>query len=246
MRGSVQSVEGIVLRIVNYGESDLVVGFLTPDHGKLSAYAAAARVSRKRFGGALDLFHRLRIQLRPPKGTHGSLWRLNQVELLETHLGLRNDLRRLAAASYLADCLWNLVGEGDPHKALYDWWEETLLKLSTEPISVVSDLRLEFEMLSHCGFAPHWDQCLECADRPKEGKVFFSFDRGGILCERCRKTGEGCWIDAGWVRGVQTGFEIPAEAVTSLRKVLNSFVSHTLGREPRSQRFREEVFGCES
>jgi DNA repair protein RecO (recombination protein O) len=236
-------MEGIVLRLVNYGESDQIVGLLTASHGKISAFASGARVSRKRFGGALDLFSRLDADIRPPKDTHGSLWRLNRVDLLDAHLELRSDLKRLAQASYLAECLWNLLGESDPSPVLYEWWKEVLKRISLEPVSIASDLRLELEMLSLCGFAPHWDECLECAARPEEGKVFFSFERGGILCERCRKTGEGRWIDASWVAMVQDGRELSRETAAQLRGVLNSFVSHTLGREPRSQRFREEVLG---
>ena len=246
MSGPLQPVEGVVLRLIEYGESDLVVGLLTPTLGKISAFAAGARVSRKRFGGALDLFNLLKVELRAPKDTHGNLWRIARVELVEMFLGLRNDLRRLAAASYLADCLWTFLGDGDPHPQVYDWWKTTLERLSKEEVSVALDLRLELEMLSMCGFAPHWDQCLDCGSRPEEGKVFFSFLRGGIICEKCRKTGEGSWIDADSVKRVHDGQKISMETAASLRRVLNAFVSHTMGREPKSQRFREEVFNVKS
>jgi DNA repair protein RecO (recombination protein O) len=242
MKGPGLTTEGIVLRLVNYGETDRIVGFLTPDHGKLSAFAPSARTSSKRFGGALDFFSRLTAEVRPPKDVHGNLWRLQRVELLETHLELRSDLRRLAQASYLSDCLWNLLGDGDPHPELYAWFLRALERLSTEQVSVATDLRFELEMLSLCGFAPHWEQCLECGARPTEERVFFSFHRGGIICGRCRKVGEGRWIDARSIAMVRNGDTLPVSTAASLRQVLNSFVSHTLGREPKSQKFREEVF----
>jgi DNA repair protein RecO (recombination protein O) len=235
-------LEGIVLRIVNYGETDRIVGLLTPTHGKISAFAPSARTSRKRFAGALDFFNRLRVDVSPPKDPHGSLWRLSRAEVLDTHLELRGDLRRRAQASYLTECLWSLLGDGDPHPGVYEWFGRALGRLSSEPVSVAEDLRVELEMLSLCGFAPHWDQCLECGDRPKEGRVFFSFHRGGIICDRCGKSGEGRWIDARSVVGVAAGEVLPPAATAPLRRVLNSFVSHTLGREPKSQKFREEVF----
>lgn len=235
------SVEGVVLRIVNYGENDRIVGLFTPEHGKISAFAKSARNSRKRFGGTLDFFNRLTAELRPPKDSQSNLWRLQKTELLEGYLPLRSDLRRLAQASYLSECLWNLLGDGDPHPTLYSWAVHAFERLATEPITVTFDLRLELEMLSQCGFAPHWNECLDCGARPTEGRVFFSFHRGGVICGDCKKVGDGRWVEVGWVNQIQSGGDLPAEKAASLRQVLNSFVSHTIGREPKSQSFREEA-----
>ncbi|MFH1262702.1 MAG: DNA repair protein RecO [Pseudomonadota bacterium] len=242
MNAPSRETEGIVLRIIDYGESDRIVGFLTPDMGKISAFAMKARVSRKRFGGTLDLFHCLAIDLRPPRDPQGALWRLERVSLVEGYHGLRGDLRRLAAAGYLADCLWNLLGEGDPHPETYAWWKEALGRLATQPISVAADLRFELELLSFLGFAPHWDRCLECGSESVTGQVFFSFVRGGVICSRCPRSGEGRFVEAAWIKAAQAGDPLPPPAATQLRQVLNSFVCATLGREPKSQKFREEVF----
>ncbi|HEY8493863.1 MAG TPA: recombination protein O N-terminal domain-containing protein, partial [Myxococcota bacterium] len=47
--------EALVLRVVDYGESDRIAHLLTPETSRLTVIAKGARRSRKRFPGALDL-----------------------------------------------------------------------------------------------------------------------------------------------------------------------------------------------
>ncbi len=49
------ATEALLLRRVEYGESDLVLTLLTQKVGKVSALARGARKSSKRFGSALEL-----------------------------------------------------------------------------------------------------------------------------------------------------------------------------------------------
>lgn len=46
--------EAIVLRLLDYGESDRIVTFYTAGFGKLRGIARGARRSRKRFANALE------------------------------------------------------------------------------------------------------------------------------------------------------------------------------------------------
>ncbi|HLT29189.1 MAG TPA: DNA repair protein RecO, partial [Myxococcaceae bacterium] len=56
-----QRDEALLLSAVDHGESDRVVTFLTRRHGRLSAFAAGARRSKRRFGGTLEPFMHLNI-----------------------------------------------------------------------------------------------------------------------------------------------------------------------------------------
>ena len=48
--------EAIVLRLLDYGESDRIVTFCTNGYGKVRGIAKGARRSRKRFANALEPF----------------------------------------------------------------------------------------------------------------------------------------------------------------------------------------------
>ena len=46
----------IIMRVKDFGESDLLITFFTPDEGKIKGIAKGARRSRARFVNCLDIF----------------------------------------------------------------------------------------------------------------------------------------------------------------------------------------------
>jgi DNA repair protein RecO (recombination protein O) len=240
-RGGSQRLEAVVLRITPYGEADAIVGLLTDLHGRISAFAPGARKSAKRFGGSLDLFARVRAEVTPPRGVSGTLWRLTGLDLIDLHLALRRDLSRYANAAYLSECLWSLAGEGHPDARLFAWWERVLKDLSDPALPREREFDFDLELLALLGFAPRWDRCADCGAIPSGERIFFSFVRGGVACDRCRRAGEGTWLDARAVRRVAEGLPPPLDQREAFRRAIDAFVCHTLGRPPRSQAFRQEV-----
>ena len=54
--------QAIIMRIREFGESDLLVTFFTPDKGQLKGVAKGARKSRKRFVNCLDVFSLVNLE----------------------------------------------------------------------------------------------------------------------------------------------------------------------------------------
>ena len=73
--------EALVLRAVDFGESDRILHLLVPDGGRLTAIAKGARRSVKRFAGGLDLFQQLRVQL--DRRRRAGMARLDHATLLQ-------------------------------------------------------------------------------------------------------------------------------------------------------------------
>ena len=73
--------EAVLLRAVEFSESDRIVHLLTRDRGRLTAIAKGARRSKKRFGGNLDLFNHLRITVERRRRT--GMARLEQAILIQ-------------------------------------------------------------------------------------------------------------------------------------------------------------------
>lgn len=95
-------LEGVVIHMANHREADRIVEVMTPGVGRLRLRAPAARRSRRRFGGGLDLFSRLRLALHRG-GAHapGALPLLDAIEVVDPHAGLRDSLEALAVAGLL-------------------------------------------------------------------------------------------------------------------------------------------------
>src|SRR5438477_5282428 len=91
--------EGIVLRRIDYGESDRILTVLTRDHGKIGVIARGARRPQSRLASRTDLFVRSRMQL--AKG-RGELDVLTQAEPVTTASPAR-DARRAACAALCAE-----------------------------------------------------------------------------------------------------------------------------------------------
>jgi DNA repair protein RecO (recombination protein O) len=240
-RGGIQTVEAIVLRKIDYGESDQIIGLLTHPFGKISAFASGAKKSVKRFGAGLDLFSLVLAQLRPPNKLESHLWRLNSIELIDFHMGIRDSLERFATASYLSDCLWNLTAEGESNEPLFHWWKESLLKLSDGTHPFEMDLTFDLDLLKLCGYSPSFEKCIECGKSPQGVKHFFSFAKGGISCEGCQKRGEGRWWDATYTHKLATHQRMSETENRIVQKTIDAFFSYTLGKELKSLHFRNEV-----
>ena len=102
--------EAILLRSVDFGESDRVVHLLTSGSGRLTAIAKGARRSHRRFPGTLDVFNHLAIDGRSTP--RASMAFLERARLLNPFLGVRSDPARYALASFLVEMLDRLSPEG--------------------------------------------------------------------------------------------------------------------------------------
>src|SRR6185503_14079906 len=86
----------LVLRATEYAESDLVLSLFTESLGRVSALARAARKSRRRFGGALEPMHTLRVHLE--ERARAELLGLRDASIDVARLRLPSDLDRMTAA----------------------------------------------------------------------------------------------------------------------------------------------------
>ena len=89
--------DAVVLKRSEFGESDRIVTLLTCDQGILRALAPAARKSKKRFGGCLELFTRIEASI-TDKGA-GKLARMEEAALRDSHEAIKTDLLSSAFGS---------------------------------------------------------------------------------------------------------------------------------------------------
>ena len=101
MSAATATTEAILLRRSRFGETSLVLVWLSPAHGKLRTAARGAGRKDSKLRGRLDLFYHAEIHF--ASGKKSDLHALREVKLLETWDGLRADYARLLAASYFAD-----------------------------------------------------------------------------------------------------------------------------------------------
>jgi len=242
----------VVLRTVNYGESDRVVTLLTRERGKLSAFARGARASRRRFGGALEPFTVVAAELRA--GTASELMALESAAVVRGHGGIRGDLSRIACAAYAAELARELVREHEPHRELFDLLVEYLALLDRAPPRPVALRAFELEALGAVGLAPRLDGCARCGGPLDENARSVRFDpaQGGVLCPACAPSAfpGASLLSRGAVDALSSlrtahlaaGLDPPPSAAArELREALGAFIAQHLGRALLARRFLDEV-----
>lgn len=109
--------EAIVLRSYPLRESDLLVTFFTRAEGKVKGVAKAAKKSRKRFGGALEMVTCVRVYWEDRE--RQELARIDSCEVLDSPLADTLDYRRLAALGHVAELLDELLPDREANDAVF-------------------------------------------------------------------------------------------------------------------------------
>lgn len=182
------NTEAIIIRVRDFDEADKVAVLLSPTEGKLQAVAKGARRPRNRYAGATQLFTRIRASL-----FHGrNLDTFSQIEIVESFRHLREDLVRLAYATYACELMDELFKEKQKLEATYVLLLTTLHLLNEPGMEPEPVLRAyELKLLSMLGFRPQLAHCVSCSADLEEGPtVRFAPALGGTLCARCASEGE--------------------------------------------------------
>ena len=197
-------VEALVLRRTDYGEADRILTLLTREDGLIRAIAKNARASRRRFGGAIELFSHARVELGRKRAGGEGLEHLNSAEQIDAHLGLRASLGALRAASVMCEATSHLIHEHEAVPELFEQLRAALGSLGGESAPEKMNL-LELwyllMLLETAGLAPLLSRCVRCGRTPDEfAQARLSRDEGGMICEHCMPAGAEHGLPAAGVR----------------------------------------------
>ncbi|RYZ35685.1 MAG: DNA repair protein RecO [Myxococcaceae bacterium] len=235
--------DAFVLSTVDYGESDRMVTLLTREHGKLTAFAAGARKSKRRFAGALEPFMRLRVQL---VETRGSTVRLDSADIVSGFYAAREDLSLIARALYAVELCRELTRDHEPQPELFLLMEAYLHRLDAKEAGPTSLLAFELAALAHAGLMPRFDSCALCGGAPGE-RPRFDQAHGGAVCEPCSgRARDSVAVPVALLSGLRSLQEggrtpLPPDLRARARGLLNVFIAHHLGRRLKSVDFMAQV-----
>jgi len=243
MAGPLARCEALVLRHVDYGESDRILSLLTAEHGLQKGFGRAARKSRKRFGAAQEPFTQVVVHWRQGKG---ELWSLQELELLDARSGLRTDFERLALASYGVELVELLVEQGEAHQRIFELLCGFLDYLNQGGDGQVARLLLELRLVYLLGYVPHLLHCSECLKIFADEPVRFDAARGGSLCVQCAGS-SGMEVGLGTIGSLArslkvghqqfVGFHFGQQTLAEAAAILHQVLARVLPRTPKSLKF---------
>jgi DNA repair protein RecO (recombination protein O) len=182
--------EAVVLRSMRYGEADRILHLYTPDRGRVSAIAKGVRRARSRFGGRLEPFFRLRIELHEGRG---ELLTVTGAQTVDGHAHLRGDAHALDAAARACDAVGRLFETSEPHPGVFNLLcrKLSLLDGGVSPLDGGAGrssgrgaaLAFRLKLLLAAGLAPQLAACATCGER--DHLLGFSGAAGGMVCAAC-------------------------------------------------------------
>lgn len=183
--------QALVLRSVDYRESDCILTVLTGEHGLMSVKARGVRRQRSNLKAACQLLAFSEFTIFENRG----FATINEAVALEMFPELRKNIELLALASYFAQVAEVLSQEDQPNpevlsltlNALY-----ALSKLKRDPALVKA--AFELRMIAHAGYEPMVSGCAVCGNPAPDR---FNVIGGNAECARCGSGGLRLPLSAG-------------------------------------------------
>jgi DNA repair protein RecO (recombination protein O) len=188
MAGRSVKSEAVVLRSMRYGEADRILHLYTPARGRVSAIAKGVRRARSRFGGRLEPFFRLHVELHEGRG---ELMTVTGAQTIDGYARLRCDARALDAAARACDAVGRLFETTEPHPGVFNLLCRQLALLDERAGETggsaagarASALAFRLKLLLAAGLAPQLSACASCGE--PEHLIGFSGAAGGVVCGAC-------------------------------------------------------------
>ena len=224
-----------MLRSMRYGEADRILHVYTPNRGRLSAIAKGVRRARSRFGGRLEPFFRLRLELHEGRS---EILTVTGAQTVEGYPRLREEARALDAAARACDAVGRLFETPEPHPAVFNLLCRRLSLLDERrpegaegsPAGRAAALQFRLKLLHAAGLAPQLGACAVCGER--EHLVGFSGAAGGVVCGACEagsfvlgESAHGFMVDA-LGRSLAETPHAPDPALGQVERALSETLEH--------------------
>lgn len=201
----------LVIRSQPYGESDLIVSFLTREHGVVRGLAKGALRSRKRFAGCFEPFTLLELCC-VLKG--GNLARVVSADISRPHYGIREDFGRIQAGSAMLELALVLDIPAQESVTAFSLASEAVDRLgsSARPFELAAVFLIKY--LDIAGFGIPAANCASCGG-PITGTAYY-LGGEGLSCRACSK-GSGRPVGPGLTAFIRCAESMEDEKICRLR-----------------------------
>ncbi|MGC4375995.1 DNA repair protein RecO [Fictibacillus sp. Mic-4] len=241
-----QKVEGIVMKTIDYGESNLIVTMFTRENGKIGVMARGAKKPKSRLSSVVQLFTYGQYVYQKGSG----LGSLSQGEILSTFRHVKEDLFKTAYCAYMLEFLDKVTEEKKRNPYLFELLLQSLQLVDEGVDPEVIAFIFEMKMLRVAGVGPEVNQCANCGSR--EGQFSFSIREGGLLCERCAEIDPHRIVISSQVARLLRLFfhfdlnrlgtiSLKKETKKLLRMILSLYIEEFTGITFKSKRFLDQL-----
>ena len=174
------TVQGLVLRVTAFNDTDAILTLLTRNHGKLSVKARGLRRKNSPLTAPCQLLAFGEFILFEYRG----MYSINEAHSIELFQNLRKDIVKLSLGTYFLQVAEVLCQEDIPNPALQSLALNCLYALSKLDVHI-NQVKAAFELRSIClaGYTPDLHGCYRC-ENPIPNR--FNVTDGRVECITCR------------------------------------------------------------
>jgi len=239
----------IIMRIKEFGESDLLVTFFTSDRGRLKGVAKGARRSKRRFANCLDLFCLTSLEYELKR--KGDLHFLHSGKLIDAFPGLRSDFSSLSLASYMVELTEILFPLGVADNKMFELLKNSFFEIDKGKKKDLLRIQFEARAMALGGYGIDLDKCCNCGRTyTGEGRAVFKRSKGGIACLKCQQESKlSPGLDHDTVKGLKTiqsdpwneveAFNFSDEMIREIKSVLKLHIEYRIGRRLKTAEYLE-------
>ena len=173
------TTQGLVLRVTEYNDRDVLLTLLTRDLGRITVKARGARRKNSTLVASCQLLVLSEFTL----FEYRDHYVVNDAHVTELFRGLRTDVQKLALATYMAQVVELISQEDSPSSMLQPLVLNCLHALSNMNLPE-HKVKAVFELRCAClaGFTPDLSACTYCG---KVGAGYFDIMDGCLICNAC-------------------------------------------------------------
>ncbi len=185
---SITKTEALVLKSIKFGDTSKIATLYSKDYGKIKVIAKGIRKPKSKLAGALQTFSYIHIVFYKKQTTE--IYLLSQSEILHSYQTLTRDLNRYVFASAAIELLDRLITGEERHPEIFDLALETLSYMESSPQKSLekSFWAYALKLADLLGYKPRLNRCIVCDAPVSEKLVWFSPDKGGIVCRKCARS----------------------------------------------------------
>ncbi len=163
-----------------------MLALFTESLGRIPALGRGARRSQKRFGGALEPFHTLLVDVEEPGG--GELFALREATIATMRPNLTSELSRMDAAGRALSWVRTAAPPRHDEPTVFRVVEELMDRLdAAAPTNARLVLAEEgLRLLAAFGWGLELTRCVRCGRECEPGRTaMVDAERGGLVCRAC-------------------------------------------------------------
>jgi DNA repair protein RecO (recombination protein O) len=172
-------------------------------------------------------------------------------DILHSFPKIRDDLRKILYGNYYLELANEMAGEREGNPEAFELLLSSLLNLEDLELQEEQLRIFEIRMLSLFGYRPNLRRCNLCKrewdDLEQPMAVFFSMERGALVCKTCSKMQNHLIpISLGTAKLLEKISQVELsmiprlrftfQALAESRELLPKFISYQLGKELKSLR----------